>query len=660
MRTDLRLRLAAVGLLVLVAGIVAFGLSTRPPAAAPTVQVASLEEAVAVGLLDQEVLDDLRSTGAARAIVHLDTEAILAAIRSTLGPDRAEALVGAMTAAFKANKAAIRAALGPDVELVEDYERLGAFVATFRSEASLLAALRSNLVRGVTADKALSPTSPSTAGDVQVAAGLAAPGIGSPSTFQGAGVAVGVLDTGVNTALDPAYFPSGSVAGTFEAAPEDGAADDHGHGTHVSSIVLLMAPQARVYVADVFHVQPLRQGGTEVANLASSSNTLAGMDWLIGLKQSGVNLRAVNISLGGGHFPPMVCSDEFHLAEAYAAGIIPVGSAGNSAFRDDDDRQTVAFQPGIGSTGCGPNVLSVGSVTNGSCADGSFDQVSRFSQSSEALDILAPGDCILAAGGSKSGTSMAAPHVSGAVAVLASARAATAYELWSALISTGPSITDPNSGVTRRRLDIPAAVDYLVGSTGTLPTPDPGVVRGLAVGTSTLTPASALASGQSFDFDPLAIRNVGTVQATYDAVVGPSAGGFVTTAPASWFSVAPDSVALGPGELGQIAVRVSIPADAEAGAYAAELRVGDREGSGVDASKVVEVTFLVFDGSDGGSTGTGTGPGSGTGGSGSDDLGELLDNPLVILVGIVVVLWALRRLFGGSRRPQGTLPPPPA
>ena len=171
-----------------------------------------------------------------------------------------------------------------------------------------------------------------------------------------------------------------------------------------------------------------------------------------------------------------------------------------------------------------------------------------------------------------------------------------------------------------------------------------------------MSPADSLAPGETFDFDPVAVRNVGTVAATYDTVVGESSGGFVTVAPASWFSVAPLSLALGTGELGAVSLRVNVPSHAAAGVYAAELRIADREGGGAaDAAKVVEVSFVVFDGSDGGSTGTGTGTGT-VGGSGSDDLGELLDNPWVLLIGAVIVVWALRRLFGGARRPPSTPP----
>ena len=647
MRSDPRVRLAALGLVVLIGGILAFGLANRPPAPARTVQVASLDEAVAVGMLDAAVLEELRAAGSAPAIVHLDTQSILGAIRSTIGADRAAALVGAMTAAFKANKAAIRSALGPEVELLEDFERLGAFVATFRSEATLLATLRSNLVREVTEDRTVP-----VAADLEVGPAPAPMDLGVLAPYDGAGVAVGVLDTGVDAARYPEYFPAGSIAQTFEAGPEDFLPDNDGHGTHVASTVLLEAPKAQVYVADVFS---LREIEGELENRAPLTSVLRGMDWLLQLRQTGVNLRAVNLSLGHGHYPPSICADHYHLAEAYAVGMIPVVSAGNSAFRDDDDKPTPTWQGGLGSTACNDSAFSVGAATSGTCPDGLVDTVATFSQSGPGLELLAPGACITAAGGSMSGTSMAAPHVAGAVAVLASAKpGALAYEIWTALMSAGPLITDPNSGETRHRLDIPGAVNALLGVTGSLPTPQPGVVRGLALGVSTISPTSALEPGESLDLDPIAVRNVGTVVATYDVVAGAPAGGFVTPAPASWFAFARDAITLGPGDIGEIAVRVNVPSGAAAGVYAGEIRFADREAAAGEATKVVDVSLVVFGEADDGSTGPGPGSGS-PGGSFEDDLGELLDNPLVIIVGIVLVVWALRRLFGGSRRP-GTPP----
>lgn len=654
---------SALALAVLVAGVIAFGLANPPRSGTPTVEIASLEQAVKVGLLDADVLAELRANGEARAIVHLDTEAIIAQIRRTLGEDRAVALIDAMAAAFRASKSTLLASLGPDVQLVEDFDRLGALVVTVRSEAAVLAALRSQLVRQVSGEREANLTEPSPrfppGGSTTPGRPLFAP----PSSFHGDGVAIGVLDTGVDNVAYPDYFPTGSIAGTLEAAPDDTKLDDFGHGSHVSSIVLLMAPGASLYVADVFtDVGPSPYGGRDVR--AGATDVLEGMNWLLGLKQSGVNLRAVNLSLGSGHVPPDVCTDPYHLAEAWAAGIIPVASAGNFAFYKDFEHPTTDYQSGLGDPACNPSVLSVGAVTNGTCTDGSIDQVATFSQSSQALDLLAPGVCILAAGGYKDGTSMAAPHVAGAVAVMASAKpAATAYDIWASLIAVGPVVTDPHSGIARHRLDIPAAVDHLLATTGSQPTPNPGEVRGVALGVDSVSVDGSIAPGQAFDFEPFAVRNVGTVAADYKVTVEPPTDAFASTAPASWFTLSPSTVSLPAGDLGEVAMRVSPPVDASPAVYAAVVRVSDSGDASGQASAIVNVSFVVFDedddgaGNGGGTGGSGGSTGGSTGGSGvPDDIAALVDNPWVLLVGAVVVIWALRRLFGGSRRPTSTPP----
>jgi hypothetical protein len=99
------------------------------------------------------------------------------------------------------------------------------------------------------------------------------------------------------------------------------------------------------------------------------------------------------------------------------------------------------------------------------------DVVVCFSQSGANLGMLAPGMLITAAGGDKQGTSMAAPHVAGAAAVLAAARpSATVSQIESALKNNGPAVTDPWSGVTRRRLDVAASLAALPASDTTPPT----------------------------------------------------------------------------------------------------------------------------------------------------------------------------------------------
>jgi subtilisin family serine protease len=76
------------------------------------------------------------------------------------------------------------------------------------------------------------------------------------------------------------------------------------------------------------------------------------------------------------------------------------------------------------------------------------NRIACFSQSSAYLALLAPGAVITAAGLSMTGTSQAAPHVAGAVAVLA-ARCPTApiAQLETVLTGSGPSILDARNGV---------------------------------------------------------------------------------------------------------------------------------------------------------------------------------------------------------------------
>jgi hypothetical protein len=73
--------------------------------------------------------------------------------------------------------------------------------------------------------------------------------------------------------------------------------------------------------------------------------------------------------------------------------------------------------------------------------------------------MLAPGVGVTAAGTLFSGTSQAAPHVSGAVAVLRSAFASEpTEETVRRLVASGAQVTDPWTNLTKPRLDLPAAL----------------------------------------------------------------------------------------------------------------------------------------------------------------------------------------------------------
>ena len=130
----------------------------------------------------------------------------------------------------------------------------------------------------------------------------------------------------------------------------------------------------------------------------------------------GVSPAAINMSFGGTQFNPSWADA---LARARSAGIIPVASAAN----DQQQRPGFTFYPAAHN-----GVIAVGATTPS-------DQIAFFSSTGAFVDISAPGDPILSTWDRRlqsnigaagyfvdGGTSMAAPIVSGLVALIKSRR----------------------------------------------------------------------------------------------------------------------------------------------------------------------------------------------------------------------------------------------
>lgn len=212
----------------------------------------------------------------------------------------------------------------------------------------------------------------------------------------GAGVRVGIIDTGYW--LDHPEI-AGRVAGcrTFVATPRDGCEQPgtacRSHGQHVASTVagatVGVAPGATIYAAQVYAIS-----GGECVNYASSR--IAALNWLV---TEGVT--AINISTGGsGNLAEM-----FAVTAAHGAGVTVCASAGN------EGPSHPVYSPARFADALGIGALA-SNLTPAS-----------YSNADSTLDFAFPGSGITGAMGesgygSKSGTSMAAPHCTGLVALI--------------------------------------------------------------------------------------------------------------------------------------------------------------------------------------------------------------------------------------------------
>lgn len=181
-------------------------------------------------------------------------------------------------------------------------------------------------------------------------------------------------------------------------------ADDNGHGTHVAGIIGAQANNG-IGVAGVSpNVKIVAAKFLNSSGTGSLSNAIKAIAYGNALKKAGYNIVVSNNSWGSVSY-----SDALKVAiqDSEKLGILFVAAAGNSATNNDSS----PFYPASYAV---PNVISVGSVDAGAI----YSSFSNYGPTT--VHIAAPGGSILSTiPGSmyayKSGTSMAAPHVTGVV-----------------------------------------------------------------------------------------------------------------------------------------------------------------------------------------------------------------------------------------------------
>ncbi|MFI1727811.1 S8 family serine peptidase [Streptomyces acidicola] len=253
---------------------------------------------------------------------------------------------------------------------------------------------------------------------LKVSDDVSVPQIGAPTAWQagytGTGVKVAVLDTGIDdTHQDIA--PRIAAKENFTTAPD--TTDLVGHGTHVASTIAGDGAASGGRYTGVAPGASLLVGKVCVDRGCEESAILAGMEW------AAPRARVVNMSLGGTDSPGIDPLEEAVNTLSATYGTLFAVAAGNTGREQD-----------VGTPASADAALAVGAVDSGDALADFSSRGPRVGDGAIKPDITAPGVAIVAARSkdsdlepadgnkaytSMSGTSMATPHVAGAVALLA-------------------------------------------------------------------------------------------------------------------------------------------------------------------------------------------------------------------------------------------------
>jgi serine protease AprX len=253
--------------------------------------------------------------------------------------------------------------------------------------------------------------------------------------IQGQGVTIAVIDSGVSLEDDFGDRVLTRAAFNGEAQTTN---DVYGHGTHVAGIIggeginsigsyQGVAPEANLIGLKV----------SDEYGMAYESDTVAAMQWVLDHKDE-YSIRVVNLSLNS------TVQQSYHTSPLDAAaeilwfnGVVVVASAGNRTL--DGNFYTITASPAND-----PFIITVGASDELQTGDASDDNIALFSAHGTTIDgfskpdIIAPGYNIMSVLSQisnwnvdfpeplglqgkyfrLSGTSMSAPMVSGAVALL--------------------------------------------------------------------------------------------------------------------------------------------------------------------------------------------------------------------------------------------------
>ncbi len=188
--------------------------------------------------------------------------------------------------------------------------------------------------------------------------------------------------------------------------------DDYDHGSHVSGTIGATGNNAIGVVGINWRVTIIPCKSLDASGSGPASAAIECLDWFATLKDHGLNIVATNNSWGGGESSQAVADAIEAIMQRGILFVVAAGNGGSDGIGDSND--TVPTFP----ANCAlPNVIVV-AATDRNDLLGNF---SNFGQ--HTVHVGAPGVSILSTIRANSyatlnGTSMAAPHVTGAAALL--------------------------------------------------------------------------------------------------------------------------------------------------------------------------------------------------------------------------------------------------
>lgn len=266
------------------------------------------------------------------------------------------------------------------------------------------------------------------------------------------------------------------VYGIDTANGDSDPQDDDGHGTHTAGTVAAVGNNG-LGVAGVCwtaRIMALKFIGADGTGQVSDAIDL--INYAVAEKNSGVNVVAINASWAGGDYSSLLKNA---VDAAGAAGIVFIAAAGNENANND---VTPSYPAALTST----NLIAV-AATDASDKLSVWDASSASNYGALSVDLAAPGTDVLSTypGGLyawSGGTSMAAPHVTGAVALCAAAYPGETVAQRKARILDSVDAVAALQGkcVTGGRLNVAAAVGGAVKDTTPPTTSVSGIPGGWA------------------------------------------------------------------------------------------------------------------------------------------------------------------------------------